>query len=180
MPILGVIASSVAKAGGVYESIASATPSGVSTVTFSGIPSTYTHLQIRMSMRDTGAGVPMAIQFNGDTATNYSWHRTYAVGSSASSNNTTSATQGYIGLAGINSPIFAGFITDIYDYQAPIFKTVKSLNGYFDAAATVYTSGLYSCQWRSTSAITSLRIFNISSSNFQTGSVVALYGIKAS
>jgi N-methylhydantoinase A/oxoprolinase/acetone carboxylase beta subunit len=47
MPILGIIASSKLSAVGDFESIATVTVGGTS-ITFSSIPSTYTHLQIRI------------------------------------------------------------------------------------------------------------------------------------
>jgi len=55
--------------------------STAATVTFSGIPSTYTDLVLRVSARSADAGIDEALQvtFNSDSATNYS--RTYVRGS---------------------------------------------------------------------------------------------------
>jgi hypothetical protein len=53
LKLLGVYAQGVV-AGGAYESIATVTATGTeSTITFSSIPSTYQHLQIRALSRDT-------------------------------------------------------------------------------------------------------------------------------
>jgi len=54
-----------------FESIATATGSGQTSVTFSSIPSTYKHLQIRIIARDNsgngGGSGALRLRFNGDT-----------------------------------------------------------------------------------------------------------------
>ena len=76
---------------GSFESIATATGTGSSsTITFSSIPSTYTHLQIRgigKSVLSTPASSDYAkMYFNGDTSTaNYYAHQLYGDGSTAAS-----------------------------------------------------------------------------------------------
>ena len=73
MPILGIMASSTSAANAVgdYESIATTTvgAGGTSTVTFSSIPSTYSHLQVRVIARSAGtslAGLYMSINSSVD------------------------------------------------------------------------------------------------------------------
>ena len=79
MPVLGIIASQISghlfQPTGAYDSIATSTvgAGGAASIVFSSIPSTYTHLQIRGIVR-ISAIAEMRMQFNGDTATNYSWH----------------------------------------------------------------------------------------------------------
>ena len=72
MPILGVIASSYAQATSSYDFIEKITVSGSSTnsVTFSTIPTTYKHLQLRVMARNSRNAVngPNWISFNGDTS----------------------------------------------------------------------------------------------------------------
>jgi len=86
--LIGVIASSggAAAAAGDFESIATVTvgSGGASYAEFTSIPSTYTHLQIRTMARGTRADVGdgLILQFNGDTASNYSSHYLYANGAS--------------------------------------------------------------------------------------------------
>ena len=93
-PILGIYASQITghlfTPSNSYTSIATATvdSGGASSITFSSIPSTYTHLQIREISR--GAAVQTStniqMQFNSDTGTNYSDTWLYGNGTSAVSN----------------------------------------------------------------------------------------------
>jgi hypothetical protein len=57
MPILGIIASSKLTVSNSYESIATTTvgSGGSATVTFSSIPATYKHLQVRTLIRSAGS-----------------------------------------------------------------------------------------------------------------------------
>jgi hypothetical protein len=61
-----------------FESIATTTvgAGGATTITFSSIPATYQHLQIRVLARtNRSAGVDiMSMRMNGDTGNNYSDH----------------------------------------------------------------------------------------------------------
>jgi len=67
---------------GAFESIATLSGSGVSTVTFSSIPSTYKHLQVRMfGQAAGGSGGVVRMRFNGDTGTNYTAHYLTGYGS---------------------------------------------------------------------------------------------------
>ncbi len=72
-----------------YESIATASGNGSSaTITFSSIPSTYTHLQIRAITRDTSAlndSYGAKLKINSDTGSNYTSHYLLGTGSGISS-----------------------------------------------------------------------------------------------
>ena len=80
-----------------YESIATTTvgAGGATDVTFSSIPSTYQHLQIRAlagnNNGSTGVG-SFYVQLNADTGNNYSWHRVFGNGLNASVNATSSTS----------------------------------------------------------------------------------------
>jgi hypothetical protein len=89
-PILGIVASQnyVRTPPSSFESIATATGTGSSaTITFSSIPSTYQHLQIRGIARATSGGetepIDLRLYFNGLTTGIYSSHALYGNGSSA-------------------------------------------------------------------------------------------------
>jgi len=72
-----------AAAAGAFESIASASGTGSSgTITFSSIPSTYQHLQIRGTADSSGAGTQqdLFITLNGVTSASYTWHQVRATG----------------------------------------------------------------------------------------------------
>jgi hypothetical protein len=182
-PILGIYASSMKGESNSYESIATANGTGSSgTITFSSIPSTYTHLQLRVISRGTAtANDAYFANFNSDTGGNYYLiHVLYGNGSSAGVfASGTSATRIQLSdIVGSSSTAntYAASITDILDYtNTNKYKTVRTLYGFdTNGAGTVaLSSGL----WMSTSAITSL-VLTTSSGNFATNTTFALYGIK--
>ena len=71
-----------------FDSIQTLTPSAGSTsATFTSIPSTYKHLQIRCISRRNDAGSALGtdlIQFNSDSSANYAWHNLSGDGSTVS------------------------------------------------------------------------------------------------
>ena len=169
---IGTFSQGAAGGATAFESIATLSGSGVSTVTFNSIPSTYQHLQIRSIAIGTGATI--WIQFNGDTATNYQQHRLIGNGS-------TVVAAGFANEAEITNICYANStypgvaITDILDYASTSkFKTVRNFRGEdSNGSGNLY---LNSGAWRSTSAITSIKI--TSSANMSAGTSFALYGIK--
>ena len=167
-----------------YESIATTTvgAGGASSVTFSSIPSTYKHLQIRMIARAggaTAADTDIKMQFNSDTAANYSQHYLYGSGTAAAASgsaNTAYAQGGDVVLGGIAANIFSAGIIDILDYaDTNKYKTSRVLTG-FDANGSGYV-WFESGNWRSTSAISSI-VLTPFSSTFSQYSSFALYGVK--
>lgn len=184
-PILGIIASGnwAGANASSYESIATTVLSGnASTVTFSSIPSTYTHLQLRYIARENWniytAGSTLSFYVNGDTGNNFARHQVSGNGSSASSANITSTSQqafGYIPGGGAGASIFGAGIVDILDYaNTNKYKTFRSLAGN-DTNGAGYI-GLFSDLWLNTNAITSITL--VADQNFVQYSHFALYGIK--
>jgi hypothetical protein len=179
-PILGIIASSRAAASNSYESISTVTvgAGGSSSVTFSSIPSTYQHLQVRATYQDTSAsGVQnQFFRFNGDSATNYDWHYIFGDGSSPTVNASLSASSIFAGqVITPNNSNFATSIIDILDYKdTNKYKTTRGLygNDQNGSGRILFVSGL----WRSASAINSI-VFT-TGANFAQYSSFALYGIK--
>jgi len=181
--ISGLLSGGAAPAAATsYESIATATGNGSSgTMTFSSIPSTFKHLQLRWFIKNTGSGSTQyiyPIRFNSDSGSNYSAHYINANGS-------TVAASGNANMAGINfyfdwpaniSNTYGVAVFDILDYaDTNKYKTTRSLNGY-DANGSgqvAFNSG----NWRSTSAINRIDI-SFNADAFATGSSIALYGIK--
>ena len=172
-----------------YESIATVTvgSGGQSTITFSSIPSTYTHLQLRLftaTNRATYALDNIFGTFNGDSSTNYSFHGLEGSFGGASSNSTANNDNFRTGTISSSSApnIFTASIVDILDYaNTNKYKTTRSLSGY-SLNGTISGIGgflqLYSSNWRSTSAVTSITLNRQSGSNFIQYSSFALYGIK--
>ena len=171
---------------GDFESIATVTvgAGGSSSISFTSIPSSYSHLQIRMMARcgsTAGGGNYLSMNFNSDAGSNYSYHAMNTEGAGSASaaglasqgtvylqrianDNDTSGTQGVL-------------ITDILNYASTsINKTVRSLGG-FDAngSGRIYIN---SSVWLNASnAISSITIAP-ESSVFKEYSSFALYGIK--
>ena len=164
-----------------FESIATATGTGSSgTITFSSIPSTYQHLQIRIiAFGDTPNQNTMILRFNSDSGSNYARHNLRGNGSSAAAGGTASTTLIGIGSQTANlsstNPMVA--IVDIHDYKSTDKnKTVRSLGGIDENGSGEIT--LHSGLWMNTSAISTITI-STPGQNFTTNSVFALYGIKA-
>lgn len=175
-----------------FDSIATQTLATNSTsVTFSSIPGTYKSLQIRAIGRDTlsvvGGGAYVAVQFNGDTASNYSYHylkgdSTAGAGAGGSSSQTASQIYfPFTNSGNSNTLIYGAFIANIHDYASTSkTKTLRAFGGY-DSNGTLASApnviSLTSCAWYSTAAITSITLTK-GSSNFAAGTTFALYGVK--
>lgn len=167
-----------------FDSIATVTvgSGGASSITFSSIPNTYAHLQLRGIAR-SDRGQPQdfwEIRFNSDTGTNYSNHLLVGDGSSASASaeaNATYAAVFYSSAAGTTASVFSGSVFDILDYaNTNKFKTLRGLSGmdYNGTGRMQFWSG----NWRNTNAITSIRLTSNNAANFAQYSSFALYGIK--
>lgn len=187
MPILGVVAS--ARSGNLFssdfESIATIEvgSGGASSVTFSSIPASYKHLQIRAVAQDNGASADsraLILYFNSDTGSNYAMHQLV---NTTGYNELSSA---YLYLTQIpesgRTGVFAPVLIDVHNYaNTSNFKTLRAIGGYFINVGGVadeisFGSGL----WKSTNAITSIT-FDVRASgsgNFSQYSHFALYGIK--
>ena len=184
MPIIGILASGITDSKilkSSYESIASQTlGSSTATVTFSSIPATYKHLQIRVIARSTfgaDSGDQVLVQANGVTGSSYSYHYISTNGSSTDANGFGTQTNMGLGYApndGTTADTFGAFIIDVIDYASTSKnKTFRAFGGY-DANGSG-TLRIQSGLFQNTSAITSI---SISQNTFKTGSIFALYGIK--
>jgi hypothetical protein len=179
LKLLGVYAQGVV-AGGAFESIATVTASGgETTLSFTSIPQTYQHLQIRC-LAQRSAAQSGIVNFNSDTGSNYAYHSLEGLGSSVSADGTASDTRILIrrfwrGNSTANS--FGVAMLDIHDYaNTAKYKTLRVFNGNDnnDSSGSV---NLQSGLWMSTSAITQIDIG--STGSISAGSTFALYGIKA-
>lgn len=177
-PILGILASSYFAAVGDYESIATSNPSGVSTITFSSIPSTYKHLQVRMSMIGASGGSLIVANFNSDTGANYTWHSLQGQGTTASGyNGTGNSYSRWFGRdVGTSSTAPTVLVADILDYtNTNKNTTVRVLSG-IDTNGSGEV-GLSSSLWINTAAITSITVKTHDGVNFAAGTKIALYGV---
>ena len=184
MPIFGITASSnqTTKLTDFFQIATTTLSSAQANITFSSISQEYTHLQIRAIARAADATTDYNIhaQFNTDTANNYSYHYLYGTGSAAASGSGTSTVETLVGrITGANSSanIFGITVIDILDYvNTNKFKTVRTLTGHDqNGSGSVW---LMSSNWRSTSAINSIKLYP-ASGNFAANSSFQLYGVKA-
>ena len=178
----GLFSVGVAPVTNSYESIATTTVSTpVSSVTFSSIPSTYKHLQIRAITRGSASATDgWNANFNSDTGSNYYiLHVLYGNGSSAGAYAGGTFTEVQLGdIVGSSTTAnsFSASVTDILDYQdTNKNKTVRTIYG-FDLNGSG-TAALASGLWMNTSAINSINL-TVNSGNFAQYSQFALYGIK--
>ena len=163
-----------------FYQIATATVNsgGASTITFSSIPSTYKHLQLRMIHRSSDATSDDNVVgiFNGDTTGSYVTHylstngggtvQSAVVGTSANViffSRTTGASS--------TANVFGTAVVDILDYaNTNKNKTIRSLSGWDSngSGQLWYWSGA----WLKTTAISSIQI----NGNYAQYSSFALYG----
>jgi len=165
-----------------YESISTVTVGGggASSISFTSIPSTYKHLEIRgIGQINTGTEYAL-VRFNSDSGANYSIHYLNGSGAAASAGAATSSNQAAM-FYGMGMPstanTFGAGVCAILDYaDTNKYKTVRSLDG-FDANGS---GGIELCSssWRNTAAITSISLTPNSSKTFNQYSSFALYGIK--
>lgn len=163
---------------GDYQSISTVTvgAGGVSSITFSSIPSTFQHLQIRLS--GNAGGNDTFFQLNGDTGTNYTRHYLYGSGTAAAVGATTSAVSGSAGYIAstTNTNIFGASVFDLLDYaNTSKYKTSRALSGYDANGSGLIV--LYSSLWQNTAAVTSVTLLPYAG-NFNQYTHAALYGIK--
>ena len=174
-PILGIYASQMSGhlSTNNFSSIATLTASESTSVTFSSIPQTYTHLQIRMFEFESSTGINPRITFNGDGTGSYSWH--YMIGNGSTVTAGSSASYGGFIMDQVQSTTLPNnAIVDILDYtNTNKYKTGRWLQGYDKNGSG--NIGLFSGNWRNTAAITSI---TISDPTFASGTQFALYGIK--
>jgi hypothetical protein len=179
--------SALTAAEGDFEWIATGTTNTSSpSITFSSIPQTYKHLQIRgignasYGSNDYGA---LGIRFNSDTGTNYTRH--------GFRSNLGQSTPSHIALTGTTfaSPTEGVFLNstasdwmgtnviDILDYTATDkYKTARGISGVVwtsSSGMVMFGAGM----WKNTAAVTSITVYQ-QNANWGTGTSFALYGLK--
>jgi hypothetical protein len=182
---LGIFASAANVASTSFESIATTIvgAGGASSVTFSSIPSTYQHLQVRIlgrTNRSDQNGDFFQTTLNSDTGSNYSWHFLNGNGSSAGVVAGTSQTlmeTNRVPGSLVTSNTFGAIVVDILDYaNTNKNTTIRSLGGWDgNGSGEIYFN---SGSWRNTNAVTSITFTNSGSRTIQQYSHFALYGIK--
>lgn len=168
-----------------YESIQTLNGTGSSgVITFSSIPQTYKHLQIRYLSRTTQnapgySETDVKVQFNGDTGANYAHHKISGPGTGSGTSSSSPSTNQIIvwsAIASGASNVYTAGIIDLLDYTSTSkYKTVRAFFGEdFNGGGNIlFGSGL----WMNTAAVSSIS-FTLYSDSFTTPSNFALYGIR--
>lgn len=149
----------------------------------SGLGSSYKHLQVRATHRDTStSGGASGFWFwaNSDVGTNYSWHRIKGGNNAVVSEWAATTTRILAGVGGRNGDsgnIFGAVIFDILDFASTTkYKTTRSLTGDVSSTSSSAEIEMTSGSWQSTSAMTAVNF--VTDNYFVPGSRLSLYGIK--
>lgn len=187
-PILGIMASSMSAnlfTAGTYDSIATVYGTGSSgTVSFTSIPTTYKHLQIRgIARTDLAGSFPaLSVRLSGNNgSSSYGYQRLYGTGgASALADASGAGTDAYmltVSADALASSIYGGFVLDIVDYKDTNknreMKSLSGANGNGSGNAMVVAGTCYS-----NDAVTSISIIAGAGQNIKTFSQFALYGIQ--
>ncbi len=186
MPILGIWASQIS--GKLYNNsydalgVVNVGAGGAANITFSSIPSTYQHLQIRGFGRSnrSAANDEMILRYNSDNGANYATHRLYGDGSSTGSQGFTSQSYALIGdmpAASGLSNTFATTVVDVLDYANTNKNTTTRILAGRDENGTGYV-WFNSNLWLNTSAVSTITILPANGTGFVQYSSFALYGVK--
>lgn len=183
--ILGIVASgNYPRSNPSYESIATVNVSTAqSTISFTSIPSTFKHLQVRWLARSTATGGDSAstlrMKLNSSAGT-YRSHGLLGTGTSAIAGDSATSTGDWIYYAIPNASVTASMfgvgVIDVLDYTNTSKNTVSRMLAGFDKNGGGQV-GLQSHLWVDTSAVTQID-FSLGTGNFTQYSSFALYGIK--
>jgi hypothetical protein len=163
-----------------YEPIATTTlGSAAASYTFSSIPTTYTDLVLVVAGTVSVNGENILIQFNGDTAANYSFTYLYGTGSAAASGRQTARSAANANYqTAFSSTEQSNAVMQVQNYSnSTTYKTSLSRSNNPNGSSLPGTEALVSL-WRNTAAITSILV-KAGSGNLNTGFTLTLYGIKA-
>ena len=151
-----------------YTPIASVTLSAsASEVVFSGLPQSFRDLILVVTGTAT-ATMTFGVQFNGDTANNYTYVEMTGDGSSASSSS-GSLSQALVGRFTTSQSVSTA---QIMDYSATDKqKTVLGRGGASNELVRASAS-----RWANTAAVTSIRVVPLSNS-FASGTTFNLFGV---
>ena len=162
-----------------YTLIASSTVgvTSVASIDFTSIPSTYTDLVLKLSLRTNRAGAvddDIYVKLNGAT-TNFTYKYLKGSGSTV---NSSAGSVGYaagINAAGATANTFAN--TEIYipSYRSADYKSI-SVDSVTENNTTESYCFFQSVLWANTAAITSIGIVSGTSNNFVQYSTAHLYG----
>lgn len=153
-------------------------------VLISGIPATYTNLRLEFTLRLTGAATDqtLGLRVNADAGANYDTERMTGTGASAGAVETFGGAQIVLAQNAVANSAGAGLATsgviEIPNYANTTWNKniLARLFSKFGTGASNMKTDVVGASWRSSAAINSLTITNVSGSNIQAGSIFTLYG----
>lgn len=162
-----------------YEPITTQTlSSSTNYIDFTSIPQTYTDLVIVVGNAKTSVNTDSpTLGFNGDTGTNYSLTYITGNGSTAGSARQTNSSysQDYLASSSMSSTNPGQLIINVFDYT----NTAKHKAALTRVGTASNATELFLNLWRSTAAITTIRLGVQGSDLWQAGTMFTMYGIKA-
>ena len=152
---------------------------GAANMEFTSIPSTYTDLVVKFSLRGTTSAnyTALKITFNGST-TSYTGRQIYGDGAGAVSNNFADSWAGYISAATGTTSTFSNTELYVPNYASANNKS-SSVDYVQENNTTTAISGLWARLWSNTAAITQITA-TPETGNFAQYSTATLYGISKS
>jgi hypothetical protein len=159
--------------------------SGVQTITFSSIPSTYKHLYIvGMGIRTTANyGANIQLRFNGDTGGNYRTSRYNLVNSTLNGEENMNAVTNSCSVSEVNQS--SGYNEAVFfEMSIPLYSNTTQYKRTKTFSTSKQSSSVFQNQlggaWNSTSAINSLTFFtsNSSTGNFTGDGAIYIYGVN--
>jgi hypothetical protein len=170
---------------GSFESIASFNGTGQSTITFSSIPTTFQHLQVRMITRvDSSSTTDILMRFNGNSSSVYNEGHLRGQSSSGTPAAYNVADSTYFTAlqstgTGSTANLFGVAIIDIFNYNRNnAHKAIRSVYGNCHPTTSNGQVRFHGGLFASQTPITSIVFTDSNAGNFLTGSKISLYGIK--
>jgi hypothetical protein len=159
---------------------------GIASFDFSSIPSTYTDLIVKLSMRVSETGIAdISIRYNSDTGANYNYKEIYATGSAVGAGGpagTNTSRHNSITMGtGITANTFSNVELYIPNYAGSQIKTtnVEAVTEN-NSTSTDVQMRLQSWKWTGTSAISTITVYDPAGGTMLQNATMTLYGIKNS
>jgi hypothetical protein len=160
--------------------------SSATSVTFSSIPSTYTDLLLKMSVRGNLTNLATRIRFNNDSSGLYSISDLIGQGNNGvlanryANNTEMDTTRTNQANSNWTANTFTSIEVYIPNYNSTVGKPFSSFSAAQNNSPTVTNIDVIAALYRGTSAVSSILILPGNSNNFVANSSFHLYGIKNS
>jgi hypothetical protein len=165
--------------GGGRTLIATATPGGSGSTTFTGIPGSYRHLEIVVEAHSSDSSQrELYVRFNGDAGNNYVWAGIIKVGGTTVQGEQTSpSTTGRIGVLPGNSSVERAMVVTRISRYGQSQPRLQWISHQYHVTPAGQDIRYYAGQWvRSGSSPPTVAV-GVSGASFGAGSVVYLYGL---